>query len=196
MTKTPGESASRGQGRSGEMILRGVGIIRNKEKEPFLKSSGQGLEMQGRVDEVIQRVHEIRRQESEIVIREDMAEILDGLEGFSHLVVLYWAHKVPEESRSLTKVHPMGRKEIPLTGIFSTCSPARPNPVLMNVVRLRGRKKNVLKVAGLDAIDGSPVLDIKPYINDFTPREEVVLAEWMSRLLSSLDKAAGADGGR
>ena len=173
---------------TGEMVLRAVGTIRNKTKEPFLKSSGQGLDMEGRLDEVIERVHEIRQEESEIIIQEDKADLLDGLEGFSHVVVLYWAHKVPEESRSLTKVHPMGRKEIPRTGIFSTCSPARPNPVLLNVARLCGREKNVLRVAGLDAIDGSPVVDIKPYLNDFPLQEKVVLAGWMERLQKELEQ--------
>ena len=189
MTKMPKEStAARNKERTGNMTLRAVGVINNRTKEPFLKSSGQGLDIQGRLDEIVQKVHEIRQEESEIVIREDMADILDGLDGFSHLVVLYWAHKVPEESRLLTKIHPMGRKEIPLTGIYSTCSPARPNPVLMNVVRLRGREKNVLKVVGLDAIDGSPVVDIKPYIDDFSPQGRVVVADWMSRLQKELEE--------
>ena len=80
----------------------------------------------------------------------------------------------------------MGREDIPLTGIFSTCSPARPNPVLMTVVELRQRRGNVLTVAGLDAINGSPVIDIKPYVAEFYPREGVVVAEWMARLMAEM----------
>jgi len=76
----------------------------------------------------------------------------------------------------------MGRKEFPLVGIFSTCSPARPNPVLTTVVRLCGRKGNTLTVTGLDAVDGSPVVDIKPYVKDFYPQDRVLIPEWMQRL--------------
>src|SRR5690606_1748912 len=104
-------------------------------------------------------VREMRQSISEIVIDERLVALLDGIEEYSHLMVLYWAHKVPEEGRSLTRVHPMGRSEIPEVGIFSTCSPARPNPVLTTVVRLSRRRENVLEVAGLDAVDGSPVID-------------------------------------
>jgi len=76
----------------------------------------------------------------------------------------------------------MGRKEIPLMGVFSTCSPARPNPVLTTVVRLCGRKENVLEITGLDTVDGSPVIDIKPYVKDSYPQERVTIPEWMEQL--------------
>ena len=106
-------------------------------------------------------------------------------------VVLYWAHKVPAQGRCLARVHPMGREEIPLTGIFSTCSPARPNPILMTVVKLRERKGNTLVVSGLDAVDGSPVLDIKPYVNSFYPQDGVAIAGWMRRLLEEMAETGG-----
>ncbi len=107
---------------------------------------------------------------------------MDGIEDFSHVMVLYWAHCIPPESRSLTKIHPMGRKEFPLMGIFATCSPARPNPVLATVVQLLERNGNVLKVKGLDAVDGSPVIDIKPFAPGFYPSEEVKTSEWMEQI--------------
>jgi len=158
----------------------------NASKEPFLTAAEEGLTMQGRINAVRESIREIRWTVSRIVISDDLTEILDGIEEYSHLVVLYWAHKVPEQSRLLTKVHPMGRKEFPLVGIFGTCSPARPNPVLMTVVRLHGRKENVLEVSGLDAIDGSPVIDIKPYVKDFYPQREVLVPEWMQRILKEV----------
>jgi tRNA (Thr-GGU) A37 N-methylase len=96
--------------------------------------------------------------------------------------------KVPEESRSLTQVHPMGRKDTPLSGIFSTCSPARPNPVLTCVVQFCARKENVLQVKGLDAIDGSPVIDIKPYVNDFYPKNDVTVPSWMHKLCQEMNQ--------
>ena len=174
---------------TGNMILRPVGAIKNKTKEPFLKAGEEGLKMRGPLDDITKKVHETKQSLSDIVIRKDLAGILEGIEKYSHIVVLYWAHKVPEKSRSLTKVHPMGRDEIPLVGIFSTCSPARPNPVLMTVVRLCGRKENVLTVTGLDAIDGTPVLDIKPYVKNFYPQEKVIIAGWMKRLLKEMDES-------
>ncbi|HPE52295.1 MAG TPA: TrmO family methyltransferase, partial [Methanothrix soehngenii] len=64
----------------------------------------------------------------------------------------------------------------------------RPNPVLMTVVHLKGRKGNVLEVLGLDAVDGSPVIDIKPYVKDFFPQEDVHIPEWMQRLQEEVNK--------
>lgn len=165
------------------MTLRAVGTIRNKVKEPFLAAGDSDIEMKGEIDAIKAEVRESYQEISEIVINKGMMNILDGIEEYSHLVVLYWAHKVPEQSRLLTRVHPMGRKDNPLVGIFCTCSPARPNPVLMTVVRLLGRKGNVLQVVGLDAVDGSPIVDIKPYIKDFYPEQEVIIPEWMKCIL-------------
>lgn len=164
------------------MMLRPVGTIKNNIKEPFLAAGDDGISIRGPMDAIRAEIHEMRKEVSEIVINKDLMDILDGIEEYSHIVVVYWAHKVPEPSRSLTKVHPMGRAEIPRTGIFSTCSPVRPNPVLITVARLCGRKENVVEVTGLDAVDGSPVLDIKPYVKEFYPQEEVLIPQWMRQL--------------
>jgi len=164
------------------IMLRPVGVIRNEVDEPFLKAKDEGIEIKDRMAAIKARVREIRKMKSTIVIRPEMAEILHGIEEYSHLMVLYWAHKVPEPSRSLTLVHPMGRKDIPLTGVFSTCSPARPNPVLTCVVRLYRIKDHVLEVMGIDAVNGSPVIDIKPYVAEWYPQEGIRIPEWMRRL--------------
>jgi len=71
-------------------------------------------------------------------------------------------HKAFSEQLSL-KVHPRGRLDLPLVGLFATRSPYRPNPLGLKLVELIKRKDNVIKVRGLDAIDGTPVIDIKPY---------------------------------
>jgi tRNA-Thr(GGU) m(6)t(6)A37 methyltransferase TsaA len=178
-----------------KMTLQPVGIIKNRVEEPFLVAGDEGLEMRGKFDATMDHVREVRQAISEIVIDERLVDILDGIEEYSHLVVLYWAHKVPEEGRSLTRVHPMGRRDIPEVGIFSTCSPARPNPVLTTVVRLWGRKENVLEVAGLDAVDGSPVVDIKPYVKDSYPQEGVRVPDWMERLQNEVGGRGRGDGG-
>lgn len=171
---------------SDEMILRRLGTVKNGMKKPLLEAGGDGIELRGEVDAVRERVRRSKDEISEIVIDKDMTDILHGIEEYSHIVVLYWAHKVPESGRKLTRVHPMGRAEIPAVGIFSTCSPARPNPVLTTVVRLRARKGNVLKVSGLDAVDGSPVIDIKPYVREFYDRNDVRIPGWMRQLCDEM----------
>ena len=142
--------------------------------------------MEGSLDEVTQRVEQTKRNLCEIVISEEYVGLLEGIDKYSHIVILYWAHKVPPSSRSLIKINPMGRREIPSQGIFATCSPARPNPVLMTVVKLCGRKDNVLTVSGLDAIDDSPVIDLKPYVSQLYPQEGVVIADWMQRIMDEM----------
>lgn len=179
MTEKPDRSRNTN---SSDMALRPVGVIHSKIKEPFLAAGDEGISMRGSMDDVRSQIHETREEMAEVVIDKDLTEILDGIEEYSHVVIVYWAHKVPELSRSLAKVHPMGRADVPKVGIFSTCSPARPNPVLFTVGRLCGRKDNVLEVTGLDAVDGSPVLDIKPYVKDFYPQQEVLIPQWMQQL--------------
>ena len=168
------------------IMLRPVGFIRNEIDEPFLKAGEEGIEMNERMAAVKAQIQKVRKMKSEIIINPELAGILEDIEAYSHLVILYWAHKTPEKSRSLTRVHPMGRKEIPLTGLFSTCSPARPNPILTTVVRLCGRKDNVLEVAGIDAVNGSPVIDIKPYVKEWYPQKEVRIPEWMRRIIEEV----------
>ena len=126
-----------------EMTLKAIGIVSNGIKEPVRQSW----------EKVV----------SEIVIDPSLTEALDGLEEFSHIVVLYWMHRVTEDEAPL-KVHPMRRQELPLTGIFATRAPSRPNRIGITSVRLLKRKGNTLMVKGLDALDGTPVIDIKPYI--------------------------------
>lgn len=159
-----------------------MGVIQNAIKQPFLRADDNGINMRGRLENVKSEIRKHGYGTSKIIINEKMIHILDGIAEYSHLVVLYWAHKIPEKSRLLTQVHPMGRKELPLVGIFCTCSPARPNPVLMTVVRLLKREKNILHVTGLDAVNGSPVIDIKPYVESFYRRKGVTTPEWMRKL--------------
>jgi tRNA-Thr(GGU) m(6)t(6)A37 methyltransferase TsaA len=118
---------------------------------------------------------------SEIIINEDLKEALSGIDGFSHIVVIYWMHKTPSSERSVTKVHPKHNQNLPLVGVFATRSPARPNPIGMSTVRLLEHRDNVVKVIGLDAIDGTPILDIKPYIPGADSPTEVRIPAWLSK---------------
>jgi len=110
---------------------------------------------------------------SKIVIDPMFAKGLEGLEDFSHVYVLFWLHDVPEWSNRL-KVHPRGRVDIEKVGVFATRSPHRPNPIGLTLVKLLSRRGRTLSVKGLDAYDGTPVLDIKPHDRrDRTPRPRV-----------------------
>ena len=168
------------------LTLTPVGVVRSSLADPELKADEKNLELEEGTEGARERVRKLATLVSEIVIEDRLDGILEGIEEFSHILVLYWPHKVPHASRSLCQVHPMGRKDVPLKGIFATCSPARPNPVLVTAVRLLSRDGNVLKVQGLEAIDGSPVVDIKPYMTHYYRPDGVVMAEWMETLLAEV----------
>ena len=167
----------------GPITLVPVGIVRSPIKDPTLKAGDDGLARQVRMPQEEKAYRKkLETAVSELVVAEALSEILDGIEGFSHLLVLYWPHLVAAERRKLLKVHPKGRKDIPRQGIFATCSPARPNPVLVTAVRLLQRTGNVLRVQGLEAVDGSPIVDIKPYNPRYYRVENPVVPEWMNKL--------------
>jgi tRNA-Thr(GGU) m(6)t(6)A37 methyltransferase TsaA len=171
------------------VVLTPIGFIRNSTTEPFLVAGSDGLKMQGESRHNLDRVRRSAGSVSEIVIAGEFAGCLEGIEEYSHITVLYWAHKVSAEGRSLRCVHPMGRPDIPAVGIFSTCSPARPNPVLVTVVELLKRTGNVLEVAGIDAVDGSPVIDIKPYVREQFPKEGLRIPAWMAQLMEEVGRS-------
>jgi tRNA-Thr(GGU) m(6)t(6)A37 methyltransferase TsaA len=118
---------------------------------------------------------------SRIVLAPRYGRALDGIESFSHIVVLFWLHKTKNKERIILKVHPRRDTSIPLTGIFATRSPVRPNPIGMTIVRLMQKEANILTVKGLDAIDGTPVLDIKPYLPESFDQSEVKVAGWLKK---------------
>ena len=115
---------------------------------------------------------------SEIEVDEKLAEALDGLKDFSHIIILYWMHQVKPEDFVL-KGHPMGNTEVPVKGLFALRSPNRPNPIGKATVRLLEIKGNVLKLQGLDAIDGTPVIDIKPYIPGYDSAADAKTPDWV-----------------
>ncbi|HMK95481.1 MAG TPA: tRNA (N6-threonylcarbamoyladenosine(37)-N6)-methyltransferase TrmO [Candidatus Limnocylindrales bacterium] len=99
---------------------------------------------------------------SQIVLQEDLIEALDGVDGFSHVFVIFWLNQVADQHRAL-KFHPRGRMDMPLLGVFALRTNLRPNPIGLTLVELVKVEGNVLTVRGLDAYDGTPVLDIKPF---------------------------------
>ena len=119
---------------------------------------------------------------SEVVIDELLSEHLEGLEEFSHIVVVCWMHRCPTDSPPPTKVHPCGRADLPLVGLFASRAQHRPNSLGITVVKLEERRGNVLWVTGLDAIDGTPVIDIKPYMPLGERPENIRLPAWVAKL--------------
>jgi tRNA-Thr(GGU) m(6)t(6)A37 methyltransferase TsaA len=117
---------------------------------------------------------------SEVVIEEQYAAALEGIDEFSHLWVIFWLH---QRDREVTlKVHPEGRQELPEVGVLATRSPRRPTPIAMTAVQLLERRGHILVVRGLDALDGTPVLDIKPYLVRGDSVAEATVPDWLQRL--------------
>lgn len=104
---------------------------------------------------------------------------LHGLELYSHIIILVWLHKRDNApDRQLLKVHPRHDKNNPLTGIFATRSPVRPNPVAIFIPSIISINRNIIKVSSMDVFDGTPVIDIKPYIPSLDSIPEAKVPEF------------------
>jgi len=130
-----------------ELRLRPIGIIRS----PFPEPKGTPIQPAYAAD-----------ARGEVVLDDEYAEALADLEGFERIWLVYW----------LDRSGPWKPRVVPYRdtvehGLFATRSPNRPNPLGLSVVRLLGRTDNVLQVAGVDVLDGTPLLDIKPYVPRF-----------------------------
>jgi tRNA-Thr(GGU) m(6)t(6)A37 methyltransferase TsaA len=132
-----------------EITLKAIGRVRNSTR----KKNREGWES------VI----------SELIIDPKYEEALEGVEDYSHLFILFWLSRMlPRDRGRVPKIHPKSRLDLPLVGFFSTRTQYRPNPIGLTLVKLLKREKNILEVRGLDAINGTPVLDVKP----ISPRTE------------------------
>ena len=128
-----------------EHIVRPIGIVRSALKDPA-DAPKQGA---------------LTGQEAEIVVDPSFLPALDGLDrGRGKIIVLCWMHLA---DRGHLKVYPRGQEALPERGVFSTRSPHRPNPITLHTVTLLSIEGNVLRVRGMDAIDGTPVVDIKSH---------------------------------
>lgn len=108
---------------------------------------------------------------------------LDGLADFSHVEVVYCFHLVDPASITTDSRHPRGRTDWPKVGIFAQRAKGRPNRIGVTVCELLGVDGRRVRVRGLDAIDGTPVLDVKPYLREFAPRGPVREPEWAVELM-------------
>jgi len=137
-------------------------------------------------DEIRERKRDLL---SQVEIFLQFEEALDGLEGFSHVIIIAYLNQLRPEQIGRLKVQPRGLlryglklEELPLVGVFALDSPSRPNPVGLSVVPLLRREGRVLTVSDLDFFDGTPVLDVKPYQSSYRI-EGYKVPDWHERLL-------------
>ena len=112
------------------------------------------------------------------------ADVVAGLDEFSHVDVVYLFHLVDESDVNLGARHPRGRDDWPLVGIFAQRAKARPNRIGVTTCRLLQVDGLVLHLEGLDAIEGTPVLDIKPNMAEFWPRGDHAQPAWSTELMA------------
>ena len=148
-----------------KVIYKTIGVIHSGFKEP----KGTPIQPEG-----------ARDSGGTVEVFQEYAEGLKDIEGFSHIILLYHFHLSRKGS---LKVKPF--MEDQLHGVFATRAPARPNPVGISIVRLVNVEGNVLHIQDVDIIDGTPLLDIKPYVPEFDIRE-VERTGWLEKNIHKL----------
>ena len=156
----PGEMGERQEWR---MNFEPIGIVKSAATEPVDQNWGDLV--------------------SEIHLTEPLTPGLRGLEQFSHLIVLFCMHQATFDPATDLVRRPRGRHDMPELGIFAQRAKHRPNPIGITAVERIAITGNVLKIKGLDAIDGTPVLDLKPYVPIFDRIDGAVIPAWMKRLM-------------
>jgi tRNA-Thr(GGU) m(6)t(6)A37 methyltransferase TsaA len=118
--------------------------------------------------------------DARIEIFSDYVDGLLGLEGFSHIYVFYWFHQndAPQKRKTL-QVHPRKDPRNPLTGVFATHSPCRPNLIAQTLCKIVAISAPIIEIEEIDALDGSPVIDIKCYIPGLPGESDVRLPDWV-----------------
>jgi tRNA-Thr(GGU) m(6)t(6)A37 methyltransferase TsaA len=156
-----------------EVTMSPIGVVRNSVKEPM--SSGW--------EDVVSR----------IVVLPELADALLGLDTYSHVIVLFWPHRLPTEAMGAQhRLHPLDDPQYPLQGVLATRGQVRFNPILSTVVPLLKMRENVLDVRGLDAVDESPVLDVKPYIPYFDAVADAKVPQWVMERVEEKRRARQA----
>ena len=145
------------------MDLRPIGFVKSPVTEPVDENWG----------DVVSRIH----------LTEPWGRGLKGLEEFSHLMIVFHMHQAAHNPQTDLVRRPRGRADMPEVGIFAQRAKHRPNPIGITAVRLLEIQGSTLIVQGLDAIDGSPVLDIKPYVPEFDRVAKPRVPGWMRKLL-------------
>lgn len=134
------------------------------------------------------KMHPIGRVEktedrTTIVLDKEYEPGLLGLDGFSHVCVFWWFDRndTPQR-RAVLQVHPRGDKNNPLTGVFATRSPVRPNLIALTMCKIVAVRDNMVEVEKIDAFDGTPVLDMKPFLPGYDSTDGATVPDWVGRL--------------
>ena len=142
-----------------EITLKTIGVAKNREQQHF-----------GDWSQVA----------TDLVMNEEYKEALEGLEDYSHLIVVYWMHEVT--TCDIRHV-PQGKVgEVPEVGILACRCPQRPNPIGITTTQIISIKDNVVTVRGLDVINNTPILDIKPYTPQYDAAQDAKVPEWVNKL--------------
>lgn len=123
---------------------------------------------------------------SEIELAENIiSEALEGIEDFSHLEVIFYMDKVKDEKAIAQYRHPRNNTALPKLGTYAQRNKSRPNKLGLTTVELIERKARTLIVKNLDAIDGTPILDIKPVMIEFQPQGIIRQPEWTKEIMKN-----------
>lgn len=123
---------------------------------------------------------------SEIIISEKISgDSIKGIEEFSHLEIIFYFHLADIAKINISVTHPRDNKKFPKVGIFAQRKKARPNLLGSTIVKLISAGKNILTVDGLDAVDGTPVIDIKPVMQEFLPEGKIIQPGWTKELMKN-----------
>jgi tRNA-Thr(GGU) m(6)t(6)A37 methyltransferase TsaA len=111
------------------------------------------------------------------------ARAFKGLDGFSHVEIVFFLDRIPMADVVYGSRHPRDNPDWPEVGIFAQRAAVRPNCIGVSRARIRAVHDLVVEVQGLDALDGTPILDIKPYLREFAPRETVRQPAWCAEVM-------------
>jgi tRNA-Thr(GGU) m(6)t(6)A37 methyltransferase TsaA len=148
-----------------DLVLKPIGVVKSARHQPIDDDW----------DRVASRI--------ELDGAQFAADATAGLRDFSHIEVIYHFDRVPDAEIQTGARHPRGRADWPKVGIFAQRSKSRPNRIGVCVCRLERADGLTLHVRGLDAIDGTPVLDIKPVMKGFLPRGEIREPDWAGEIM-------------
>ena len=139
--------------------LKPIGFVKNNIKEP--------------------RFCNFANEISEIILDEKFTELLNGIDDYSHVIIVYWMDRIKDY---VTTHRPQGNPNVPVVGIFACRCPQRPNPIGMTTVKLIEHRKNKIKVKGLDILNGTPIIDIKPYWPQYDKIVGGKIPDWVNKL--------------
>ena len=148
-----------------EIIVKPIGFVRNARKDMEDDHWGGLI--------------------SEIIVDDKFgAEALQGIEDFSHAEIIFYFDQVDESKIVTGTRHPRNNPKWPKVGIFAQRSKNRPNRLGLTIVNIIKREENIVFVTGLDAVDGTPVLDIKPVMREFLPNGSIRQPDWATELMT------------